>query len=67
MSNIDERIVEMKFNNHLFEKNAQTSISTLERLKQALKFDGVDKNLANLDKSVNSMDFSRLASGIGKL
>lgn len=67
MSNIDERIVEMKFNNHLFEKNAQTSISTLEKLKQALKFDGVDKNLANLDKSVNAMDFSRLSAGIDSL
>lgn len=67
MSNVDERIVEMKFENHLFEKNVNTSIGTLEKLKNALKFNGVDKNLADLDKSVNSMDFSKLATGVDAL
>ncbi len=67
MSNVDERIVEMKFENHLFEKNVNTSIGTLEKLKNALKFNGVDKNLADLDKSVNSMDFSKLAAGVDAL
>lgn len=67
MSNIDERIVEMKFENHLFEKNVHTSIGTLEKLKAALKFDGADKSLDNVQKSVNAMDFSRMADGIDAL
>lgn len=67
MSNIDERIVEMKFENHLFEKNVHTSIGSLEKLKAALKFDGVDKSLDNVQKSVSAMDFSRMADGIDNL
>lgn len=67
MSNVDERIVEMKFENHLFEKNVHTSIGTLEKLKAALKFDGADKSLDNVQKSVNAMDFSRMADGIDAL
>ena len=67
MSNIDERIVEMKFENHLFEKNVHTSIGTLEKLKAALKFDGADKSLDNVQKSVNAMDFSKMADGIDAL
>lgn len=30
---IDERIVEMRFNNRQFEQNVQTSLSTLDKLK----------------------------------
>ena len=39
---IDNQIVKMQFDNASFEKNVQTSMSTLDKLKQALKFDKVD-------------------------
>lgn len=39
---IDNQIVKMQFDNASFEKNAQQSMSTLEKLKQALKFDKVN-------------------------
>ncbi len=45
---IDERVVSMQFDNSNFEKNAQTSLSTLDKLKQALNFDGVGKGLSDL-------------------
>lgn len=35
-ANVDNRIVEMKFDNATFEKNAATSLSTLERLKKGM-------------------------------
>ena len=35
---VDERVVEMQFNNANFESNVKTTMSTLERLKAALKF-----------------------------
>lgn len=52
MSSIDERIVKLEFDNRLFEKNAQTSIGTLEKLKQALKLDDASKSLDALEKSM---------------
>ena len=33
---IDERIVEMRFDNRQFEQNVQTSLSTLDKLKRGL-------------------------------
>lgn len=37
---IDERVVEMRFDNRQFEQNVQTSLSTLDKLKQGLDLDG---------------------------
>lgn len=38
---IDEKVVEMQFDNKDFEKNAKATLSTLEKLKQSLNFDQV--------------------------
>ena len=35
---VDSRVLEMRFDNSHFEKNVQTSMSTLEKLKQSLNF-----------------------------
>ena len=40
-TNIDERVVGMKFDNATFEKNAGTTLSTLDKLKQKLNFSDV--------------------------
>ena len=48
----DNRVVEMRFNNQQFEKNANESISTLGKLKEALKFDkSSTKGLEDLNRS----------------
>ena len=44
---IDERVVEMRFDNRQFENNVQTSMSTLDKLKQKLNFNGASKGLEN--------------------
>lgn len=67
MSSIDERIVQMEFDNSLFDKNVESSIKTLEKLNVALKMDGIDKNLADISSSVNKMDFSKMEAGISAL
>lgn len=41
MSGVDNRIVTMKFDNREFERNAQTSISTLAKVKESLNFGSV--------------------------
>lgn len=65
MSNsIDQRIVQMKFDNTLFEKNVATSIGTLEKLKSALDFSGATNSLNNIERNVNAADFSKLSNSI---
>lgn len=67
MSNIDERIVQMEFDNSLFDENVESSLKALEKLNVALKMDGIDKNLADISSSVNKMDFSKMEAGISAL
>ena len=65
MSNtIDERIVEMQFNNGEFEKGIQESLKSLEALKKGLELDKSAKSLDSLSKVVSNVDFSAMAKGI---
>lgn len=65
MSNvIDERVVEMRFDNKDFESNVKTSLSTLDRLKQALKFSDSSKSLDNIAAATKRVDFSGMSNGI---
>lgn len=41
---IDEKIVEMKFDNKNFEANVQQSLSTLDKLKAKLNLSGLPKD-----------------------
>lgn len=56
---IDKRIVEMQFNNKDFEKNVQQSLSTIDKLKLALDFDG-GKGFDSITKAANKMDLSNV-------
>lgn len=61
---IDDRIVRMQFDNQKFEKNVQTSLNTIEKLKKALKLDNAAKGFEAIDKAANAIDFSGLSQGI---
>ena len=58
---IDERVVNMQFNNQNFEKNVKTSMSTLEKLKQLLNFGKETKSLDQLQRQADSIKFNGLA------
>ena len=63
MSNtIDERVVEMRFDNKHFESNVATSMSTLEKLKRSLKLDGATKGLENLSSAAKNNNISELGN-----
>lgn len=61
---VDERVVEMRFDNAQFEKNVQTSMSTLDKLKAKLNFNGVSKGLEDVGNATKKLEFSGVASGI---
>ena len=64
MSSIDNRIVNLKFDNAQFESGTAKTIQTLERLKSALKLDGAAKGMGDLGKGINPDALSKLAQGV---
>lgn len=65
MSNtVDQRIVEMQFNNKQFESGIQTSIKSLAQLEKGLNLDGATKGLSELDRATKSFSFAGLANSV---
>ena len=61
---IDEKVVEMRFDNKQFESNVATSMSTLEKLKRSLKLDGAAKGLEDINGAAKKVDMSGLGNGV---
>lgn len=61
---IDERVVQMRFENGQFERGIQTSIHSMNSLKKSMNFDDAAKGFEKLDKSAKSVDMSRLGSAV---
>ena len=61
---IDQKVVEMRFDNAQFEQNVKTSMGTLDNLKKSLNMDGATRGLENVNQAVNNVSFDRMASGI---
>lgn len=64
MSSIDERIVQMRFDNKQFEGGVQESIKSLNNLKQGLNLNGATASLSNLEKVGRSFSLAGIASGV---
>lgn len=60
---VDERVVEMRFDNRDFEKNTKKSMSTIQKLKSSLNFSGVANSV---NQSVNSVNMNPLIAGLEK-
>ena len=67
MSVIDKRVVQLVFDNLGFEKNAEASLSTIERLKAALNFNGVAQCLSGVGDSLKNVSFATLDEGLYKV
>ena len=61
---IDEKVVEMRFDNSQFERNVATSMSTIDKLKRSLKFDGISKGIEDISDSANRINFSGFSNAI---
>ena len=64
---VDERVVEMRFDNQNFEKNVATSMSTLDKLKQKLNLTGAGKSLENINKAAQNVSFQKMADSLSVL
>ena len=64
---IDEKIVEMKFDNKNFEANVKTSLSTLDKLKAKLNLSGASKGLENIQQSASKLSFNSAEASLAAL
>ena len=61
---IDNRVLEMRFDNKQFESGVATSMSTLDKLKQKLNLSGASKGLEDVSKAAKGVSFAGISSGI---
>lgn len=61
---IDERVVEMRFDNKHFEQNVNQTLSTLDKLKAKLNLPGASKSLEGVQKAANNVNMNGLSGAI---
>lgn len=67
MSKVDNRAVEMQFDNKQFESGVGTSIKSLAQLKNGLNLEGAVKGLSNLNALAKSLSLGSIAEGISHI
>ena len=61
---IDQRVVEMQFDNKNFERNVQTSLSTLDKLKNSLNMNGATKGFEQIDNAAKKVNMAGLGNAV---
>lgn len=61
---IDERVVEMRFDNKNFESNVKDTMTTLDKFKQSLNFNGATKGLENIESASKKVTMTGLSSAV---
>lgn len=64
---VDDRVVQLRFDNSQFESNVRTSMSTLERLKNALKFKNASKGLDSIKNAAKNVNMDALGNSVEKV
>ena len=61
---IDNRVVEMQFDNKHFESNVKTTLGTLDKLKQSLNLLGASKGLENVSSAAKKCDLAPMSNAV---
>lgn len=66
-TSIEQRIVEMKFDNAAFSKGVDSTIQDLDKLDKATKFEGGKNGLKQLQVAADQVNFKQVLSGINSI
>lgn len=61
---IDERIVDMQFNNRQFESGIKESLGSIDKLKKGLDFKDAEKSFSGLSDKASKFSLSGIADGV---
>ena len=64
MTYVDERIVELRFDNKQFEQETAKTMSTLDKLKEKLQFKNASSGAEQLQKAVANINVNPVIQGI---
>nr|DAM04722.1 MAG TPA: tail tape measure [Caudoviricetes sp.] len=64
---VDQRIVEMQFNNADFERNTKKTIGLIDKLMEKLQFKGAEKGFEKLDAAAEKVDFDTMSRSLDDL
>ena len=64
---IDQKVVEMKFDNSNFETNVKQSMSTLDKLKKELDLEGSAEGFKQLSKAAKDVSFESLSKSVDEV
>jgi len=67
MSEIENRIVEMKFNHDDFSRGVEATLQDLKKLDEGLKLQDAGQALSGLQKAANNVDFSAIAKSVEEI
>ena len=67
MSSIDERVVQMQFENSQFEKGIKETVKSLGLLKKSLNLDNATDSIEHLQKVGDSFSLAKISSQLDKL
>lgn len=63
---VEHVVVQMEFNNAQFEKGTKETMSTLDRLKEKLKFEGIQNGLSKVSSEIKKVDMTPLNDAVEK-
>src|SRR3954454_4056311 len=66
-NSIDERVVEMKFNNADFQNGVKSTLDSLAQLNKSLKLDGASKGLDGLNQAAKNVHLEHIASAVDNI
>lgn len=64
---VDERVVEMRFDNAQFEKNVHQTMQSLEKLNDSLQLDGAEKGFEKISDASAKVDFDEMQGALDNL
>ena len=64
---VDQRVVEMRFDNANFEKNTRKTVASIDKLMEKLQFKGAEKGFEKLDKAAKDVDLGVIARSVETL
>ena len=64
---VDERVVEMRFDNAQFEKNVHKTMQSLEQLNDSLRLDGAEKGFEKISDASAKVDFDEMQGALDNL
>lgn len=64
---VDERVVEMRFDNAQFEKDVHQTMQSLEKLNDSLRLDGAEKGFEKIGDASAKVDFDEMQGALDNL